>query len=181
MKKAICFLAALPMLFATSCLDDNETDYAEWKEKNEKYVTLCADSTVGGVKIYEKVTPAWAPNAFVLMKWHNNRLLTASNLMPLDNSTVDIKYRLRNIEGTVLDSSYTSTTYGDSIYRTQPNTNVIGFWTGLTNMHVGDSVTMVVPYQAGYGSASQGSILPFSTLIFDVKLKSIYRYETPNN
>ncbi|MDE7190513.1 MAG: FKBP-type peptidyl-prolyl cis-trans isomerase, partial [Muribaculaceae bacterium] len=104
-----------------------------------------------------------------------------SNLMPLDNSTVDVKYCLRNIEGTVIESSYSTTTYGDSIYRTQPNANVIGFWTGLTNMHVGDSVTMVIPYQAGYGSASQRALLPFSTLIFDVKLKSIYRYETPND
>lgn len=178
-RHKLLLLASLPLLM-TSCLgDDKENDYTEWKASNERYVAETAAKTVDGVPEYEKIAPAWAPNGYVLMKWHNNRLLTAQNLVPMDNSTIDIKYELRDIEDNLLDSSYASTAYGDSIYRTQPSGTVIGFHTGLTHMHVGDSVTMVMPYQSGYGSQSTGSVKPFSTLIFHVKLKSIYRYETP--
>ena len=174
------FYIALALLFApclTSCLgDDNSYDYKDWINQNETYFVRMQD-TIGadGKKVYEKVTPVWAPGVFVLAQWHNDRSLTSGNLVPMDNSTVDITYEGKYVTGRVFDSSFSK---ADSILRCRPNEMIVGFWTMLTNMHVGDSVTSVIPTNAGYG-ASSTTIMPYSTLIFNIKLKSIYKYEMP--
>ena len=160
----------------TSCLggDDNSYDYTDWISLNENYLIRMTD-TVGadGKKVFEKITPVWAPGVYILAQWHNDRSLTASNLVPMDNSTVDVVYRGSYVNGTVFDSSYTNP---DSVASFKPNGTVAGFWTMLTNMHVGDSVTCIIPSNAGYG-ASSTSIMPYSTLVFNMKLKAIKKYE----
>ena len=160
----------------SSCLgDDDETfDYKEWSNRNEAYFLRMQD-TVGAdnKKVFEKITPVWAPGVFVLAKWHNDRALTAANLVPMDNSTVEIVYQGSYIDGTVFDSSYYER---DSVRSFKPVETVAGFWTMLTNMHVGDSVTCIIPSNAGYG-ATGSSIRPYSTLIFNMKLKAIKAYE----
>ena len=166
----------------TSCLggDDNSYDYAEWISENENYFIRMQD-TIGadGNKVFEKITPVWAPSVSILAQWHNDRSLTAGNLVPMDNSTVDIIYEGKYYNGVTFDSSFSQTTYGDSIYRCKPTDMISGFWAMLTNMHVGDSVTCVIPSSAGYG-ASSSSLMPYSTLVFNIKLKSIYKYEMAN-
>ena len=166
----------------TSCLggDDKSYDYAEWISENENYFIRMQD-TIGadGNKVFEKITPVWAPSVSILAQWHNDRSLTAGNLVPMDNSTVDIIYEGKYYNGVTFDSSFSQTTYGDSIYRCKPTDMISGFWAMLTNMHVGDSVTCVIPSSAGYG-ASSSSLMPYSTLVFNIKLKSIYKYEMAN-
>lgn len=178
-KRTIQFLPILLLFIAlTSCLGDNgSVDYTSWKTDNEKYVAQAEDS-VGdsGEKLYQRIIPKWCPGVYSLAKWHNDRSLTESNLVPMDNSTVDVIYKCTYIDGTVLDSSYSNTTYGDSVYRCKPSDNIIGFWSMLTSMHVGDSVTCIIPSDAGYG-VSSNSVLPYSTLIYHMKLKAIYAYE----
>lgn len=172
-------LAACLVLPLASCLDDdNLKDYGEWKEKNEEFIlekqySMSAD----GSYVYERINAGWAPDIFVLMKWHNDRLLTEKNLVPLDNSTVDVKYQVMLMDSTIMDSSYSRT---DSVYTSQPYKNIPGFWLALTNMHVGDSVTVIIPWQAAYGSTGSGDIKPYSALIFDMKLKGIPYYQTPS-
>lgn len=159
--------------------DDEPTDYTEWKATNEKYLAEKEAETVNGAKVYERIVPSWCPGVYTLAQWHNDRSLTAGNLVPMDNSTVDVIYEGKYVDGTVFDNSYKNTKDGDSIYRCKPSDNIVGFWSVLTRMHVGDSVTCVIPSDAGYGVQSS-SILPYSTLIFHIKLKSIYKYELPN-
>lgn len=168
----------------SSCLgndDDDSFDYEAWRNKNETYLAEKeAETGADGRKLFERVTPVWAPGVYVLAQWHNDRSLTAGNLIPMDNSTVDVVYDCSYIDGTVLDSSAKLTANGDSIYRCKPSDNIVGFWTMLTNMHVGDSVTCVIPTAAAYG-ASSSSVIPYSTLIYHMKLKAIHRYEMANN
>lgn len=172
-------LLAAPWL--TSCLGDNDNsyNYTDWINRNETYLTRMQD-TVGtdGKKVFEKVTPVWAPGVYVLAQWHNDRTLTSGNLVPMDNSTVDVIYEVRYVNGVLLDSSYKNYNYGDSVYRCKPSDNIVGFWTMLTNMHVGDSVTCIIPSNAAYG-ASSTTVIPYSALIYHMKLKSIYKYELP--
>lgn len=174
-------VAALAMTSLTSCLGDDggSTDYTEWIALNEKYLTDTEAKTdsVTGEKLFERIVPSWCPGAYVLAQWHNDRSKTAGNLVPMDNSTIDIIYECTYVDGTVLDKSYNNKTYGDSVYRCRPNTTIVGFWTMVTNMHVGDSVTCVIPSNAGYG-ASSTSVMPYSTLIYHMKLKAIHAYET---
>ncbi len=84
---------------------------------------------------------------------------------------------MEDIEGKSLGNSYSTTTYGDSIYQSRPNNNIVGMWAALTSMHVGDSVTMVIPAKSGYGASAVGSIKPYSALIYHVKMKSIPAYD----
>ena len=177
MKKLLYTIPVLALL-ATSCMgDDEELSYTEWKTQNEEYVKKMEDLTENGQKVYTKFSPEWAPGDFVLIKWHNDRSLTEKNLKPLSNSTVNIKYEMEDIEGNSLGNSYSSTAYGDSIYQSMPNQNIVGMWVAMMNMHVGDSVTMVIPAGSGYGASSVGSILPYSTLIYHVKMKGIPKVE----
>ncbi len=171
--------AAVSLLIApaiTSCLskDDNSYDYTEWRNENETYFIRMQD-TIGadGKKVFETITPVWAPSVSILAQWHNDRSLTASNLVPMDNSTCDIVYKGSYYNGVVFDSSYSEV---DSVRSFTPTSLISGFWAMLTNMHVGDSVTCIIPQNAGYG-ASSSSIMPYSTLVFNIKLKAIKAYE----
>lgn len=176
--KKLLYIIPLMAAFLTACIDSDDTpNYVEWKKQNEDYVRKMEDLTENGQKVYTKFVPDWAPNDFVLIKWHNDRSLTEKNLKPLSNSTVNIKYEMEDINGKALGNSYSNNTYGDSIYQSKPNENIIGMWVALTNMHVGDSVTMVIPAESAYGSSSVSSIEPFSTLIYHVKMKGVPKYE----
>lgn len=171
------------LLSLSSCLSDDEktyNDYTDWRNQNLEYIDKAKEATIDGVRQYEEVTPPWDSSTTILMQWHNNRSLTQGNLVPMNNSTVDVKYILKTIEGDTIDSSYAQTAYGDSIYRCRPNNMITGFQAALTSMHVGDSVTTIIPYTAGYGSAGSGSVLPFSTLIFGIKLVGIDSWEKPS-
>lgn len=165
---------------AVSCNGDlPENDAAEWNTRNLAFVEQQEALTEDGRPVYTRIAPDWAPKAYVLMKWHNDRSLTASNLQPLDNSTCYVKYALENIDGETLQTSYDMHTYGDSIYRCRPCDNIVGFWVALRQMHVGDSVTVVIPAVSGYGSASTGSVRAYSTLVYHLKLKGVPAFEVP--
>lgn len=164
----------------TSCLGKDEFDYSDWEKQNNQYFAEAKEKMENGLPYYESVTPVFAPSVPILMKWHNDRSKTANTIKPLDNSTVDCKYICYDIEGNVIDSSFKSTTYGDSIYRTKPLKNITGFWAALTNMHVGDSVTAVIPQQAAYGNTLTLGVKPYSTLIYGIKLTGVPAYELPD-
>ena len=105
-------------------------------------------------------------------------MLTKGNLKPLISSTVDVKYHLSLYNGTPVDSSYYMTNPADSIYRSIVSQNVEGWMIALTRMHVGDSCTVIIPYQQGYGSTKKSDeLLPYSNLVFNMKLVDIYKYK----
>lgn len=154
-------------LLLPSCLTDTKelSDYNEWRDKNLEYIFDLEAQTEGGIPVYQKITPDWDKGIYVLVRWHNDQQETANLLSPLSNSTIKVKYTLTNIDGDTIDSS--------SSYVCHPNNLVTGFWTAVTNMHEKDTVTAVMPYVAGYGYSGSGRILPYSTLIFGIRLDSI--------
>lgn len=175
MKKIFYILPVLAMMLMTSCLDSEPTvDYTAWWKENDAYVEKIAAATVDGKKEYTEVTAPWAPKNPVYIKWHNDTTLTSRNLRPLINSQVTIKYKLENILGEELDSSFAKT---DSAYTSNPINNVTGMCIAMTSIHEGDSITLVVPSRSGYGATSTGSVLPFSTLIFHMKMKKVNKYD----
>lgn len=180
MKKLLILPSALILLTFASCINDTKTDYTEWEQRNTEYVTACQNQrNEDGTPVYTYLAPDWAPKAFCLVKWENDRSLTEKNLSPLSNSITKVKYDVETIDGTRISDSYSSTTYGDSIYQSRPNQNIIGFWNCVTNMHVGDSVTCIIPAVAGYGSVANGNVKPYSTLVYHIKLVAIPAYERP--
>ena len=173
-------LLAFSSTLLTSCFEDEETTaekYKEWRQSNMEYVEEAENKTnENGTPYYTRIAPSWAPEAYSLVHWHNDRSQNSQNLVPMDNSTVQITYELFDIEGKRLSDSFNNR---DSVYTSKPAQNIVGVWAPLTQMNVGDSVTIVIPYQSGYGEVKYGDILPYSTLIYNIKLKAITAYEIP--
>lgn len=173
---------SLPLLLLalTSCMgdDDDSKEFLDWKRENDAYITFLDSQIHAGKEDFTKVIPSWASLNSVYIKWHNDTSLTARNLKPLSNSTVDITYALEDIDGNDLGNSFSNTAaYGDSIYRSKPNQNIVGMWAAMLNMHEGDTVTLVIPYISGYGARTINSIRPYSNLIYHVKMKKVVSYE----
>lgn len=85
---------------------------------------------------------------------------------PTATSDVEVRYRGELIDGSVFDESTTPITLNLG--------RVIAGWTeGLQLMSVGDKYRFFIPYDLAYGESGQGSIKPYSTLIFDVELVNI--------
>lgn len=82
---------------------------------------------------------------------------------------VKVNYRGTLIDGTEFDSSYK---------RNEPTTfrvnQVIPGWTeALTMMPAGSHWMLYIPQDLAYGERNQGTIKPFSTLIFDVEVLEV--------
>lgn len=168
-------LAVIAVTMLDSCLGKGIFDeYKDWRQDNEEWFEKQAASG-----LYTKLVAPWDPSATTLIRWHNDTMLTRNNLKPLITSTIDVKYQLKLYNDTVVDSSYDILLPADSVFRTQLNQNIEGWLIALTRMHVGDSCTVIIPYPQGYGSSKMSDVLlPYSTLIFDVKLVDIYKYKT---
>lgn len=164
-----------------SCSDDDDyanvwEEYSDWRESNVAWVAEQeALLDENGMPFYQRVTPAWSPGEYVLMHWFNDRSETQDKLVPLLTSTVTTRYRLYSIEDEELDSSVDN---DGGVFTTQVGSVISGWQIALLNMHVGDTVQIVVPYQSGYGSASSGAILPYSALRFNIRLADIPNYVT---
>lgn len=175
MKKL--FFAILGLVGAgcilSSCLGSDVEDYQDWREQNDHWL-----DTVN-LSDYNKVTATWAPYHEIYMKWYNDRRLTADSLSPLSTSTISVKYELEDIEGNMISTSYK--TNGDSLFTAVVNRNIIGFQMAVMNMNVGDSVSVIIPYTAGYGKNAQGSVRPYTNLVYRIKLVSIPALEKPYN
>lgn len=90
---------------------------------------------------------------------------------PAETDRVKVHYHGTLIDGTVFDSS---------VQRGSPAefglNQVIKGWTeGLQLMPVGSKYILYVPQELAYGAQNQGTIQPFSTLIFEVELLEILK------
>lgn len=89
--------------------------------------------------------------------------------VPTKTDRVKVNYRGTLIDGTEFDSSYK---------RNEPATfrasQVIPGWTeALCMMPVGSHWELYIPQDLAYGERNQGTIKPFSTLVFDVEVLDI--------
>lgn len=84
---------------------------------------------------------------------------------PNINSIVNVTYEGRLTDGSVFDSG-TNVPF-------MLNGVIEGWQTGLQEIGVGGSCTLIIPASAGYGSQPNGSIPGNSVLIFDIELISV--------
>ena len=85
----------------------------------------------------------------------------------LPTSTVLVDYEGRLDDGTVFDS-------GQNVEFWLPQL-ISGMQEGLVGMRAGESQTLVIPPEKGYGAAGGGPIPPNATLTFDVTVREILR------
>ena len=89
--------------------------------------------------------------------------------LPAKTDRVKVNYRGTLIDGTEFDSSYKRNER--ATFRVN---QVIAGWTeALTMMPVGSHWILYIPQDLAYGERNQGTIKPFSTLIFDVEVLDI--------
>lgn len=185
-SKIIAFAAmgAVVSSALTACNDDDDNNidlgkYQEWRAENDQWLAeLQSKTNEDGTPYYETVVPAWNPGGFILMHFFNDRSETAGNLVPLYTSVVDVIYEGYDLNGDMFDSSKSTNIYGRTgVQRFACNNTIQGWSIAMENMHVGDTCEIVVPYQVAYGSSVTGSLMPYSTLRFNLRLYDIYKYE----
>ena len=163
MKKLPIFLLICLLIGIVACkeTEDYWTQYEQWRETNESwFIEQLGAKDEKGNPIYTKVVPSWDHSIYVLMKYYN-----------------DVIYKGMLYDGTPFDSSYLRT---DSIYRTQVKQNIKGWIIALEQMKVGDSCRVIIPQTLGYGAQYMSSlILPYTTLVFDMKLVDIPGLDKP--
>ena len=162
MKKLLyLFLFPLFAFSFQSCSSDEE-DYDEWRKENE----AAFESITKKPDYFEASIPGGPGSVFykVLEKG-------SGDISPIYTSKVKTRYK---------GSLYTGTTFEDrSNVSTQFNVNSVikGWGVALQNMKVGDKWEVWIPWHLGYGSSGSGStILPYSTLVFEMELVEISDY-----
>lgn len=185
MKKFPLFLlllmAAVSVATSSCSTGDDDSNQTTWDKyenfRNTNLNWLAQEETrldEDGNPFYERLTAPWNANAYILIHWFNDRSKTAGNLQPLLTSTVRTHYICRNYLYGVIDADSTSV---DGTYFAVSGV-VAGWQLALQNMHVGDSVQIVLPYQMGYGnSTAMTDIPPYSSLQFNLGLKDCVTYE----
>lgn len=85
-------------------------------------------------------------------------------------SVVTCHYKGKLINGRVFDQ----TDWSGVPAPFRVNELISGFQIALVNMHLGDHWEVYIPSEMGYGTRGAGSIPKNATLIFEIKLISVY-------
>jgi FKBP-type peptidyl-prolyl cis-trans isomerase FklB len=177
MKKIFYFISAvLAVIAVNSCgMDDDESNwekYADWRTENLAWLeTQKSLKNADGTYFYTKVQPGYEGSSYVLMHYFEDPSQNKDNLQPLYTSSATVNYTVRLYDGTLVDSA--------ANFTNALNDGLIEGWAiAVQQMHVGDTAQIVMPYEVAYGSNGSGSIYPYSTLLFNIRLVDIANYET---
>ncbi len=177
MKKTRIFVLLIfvgSLFTVLSCKDDVEdsvSGYLAWNDENVAYFEAAkVETDDNGDLLYEMVIPNWDTASCVLMHFYEKGIDTS--LSPYYTSYVKVNYLGQLIDETVFDSTYVDP---ENTMTAKISSLVDGWAVAMEKMHVGDSCRVVIPQNLGYGTSSSGTIKPYSTLIFDIKLIEIVR------
>lgn len=178
--KHLLYISIVVLSFVTvtsSCgsSDNNWNDYKEWRNANyEWYLEQQQRTNDDGTPYYTQINPTYYPQSGVLIHYFNDRSETAGNLSPFESSTVKVKYVGQLYDGTVFDQTDEATTET----RTFPLSGTITGWQiAVSDMHVGDTCQVVIPYPLAYGENGTSSVAPYSNLQFNIRLVEISGYQ----
>lgn len=189
----VCLMLLASSLF--SCTEKEEIgEYDNWQARNAAFVDSIAkvcDKNADGKWV--KFCAYNLDSKFEGQSPDNTHYIYVQKLEqgtgtyhPLYNDSVRVHYLGRLIpsasypQGKVFDKSYASYTFNeltDVPTLFSPSGLTTGFATAVMNMTEGDHWRVFIPYYLGYGSSGQGEILGYSTLVFEMKLAKVYRYQ----
>jgi len=176
MNKKICLLPVLflMLLSFTSCSETSEiSQYDNWQPRNQAFL----DS------LQSVIDSKSNPNLFVITPMSSSKVkiyaekvdgYVGEGNFPLDTDTAQVYYRGKLINGEVFDDNFEGESPDpnfDVPYKTAVGSGVITGWTEVLRlMKKGERWKVYIPYQLAYGTSGSGSILGYSTLIFDINL-----------
>jgi len=159
----LCFFC----IVLSSCSNtDFDKELAKWKTNNESYFTNMKDSTAytlftipsssGGGSYYYKITTPGIENS----------------ISPVLGDQVVVNYRGQLVNGYVFDQTFTRAVIDSTATpRTFYDNQLITGWTdNLIRMKVGETRSIVLPQNLGYGAQGSGPISPYSTTVWVVQL-----------
>ena len=181
--------------FFCSCKENEEEgEWDNWQTRNEQYIDSIAKvaraNRDGSWTVYKafNLGDDFGDNEDNKYYVYVKKLEAGSGTeSPLYNDSIRVHYSGRLIPTTTYPLGYN---FGKSYNGSEMNEatdvpalmcvnqNVIGFATAMMHMVTGDHWRIYVPYNLGYGTTdkSTSSIPAYSTLIFDVRLARIYKY-----
>lgn len=179
MKKILHFALMLVCVLAVSSCKDDDTDEGvdeAYKLKNEAAFEE---------KLNDHSYSKWnseANDGFVLAKL----IKEGNGKQVYYNSRVSVYFKGSLIDGTVFDQRLqedgvpfkcaVASAYANYNATYNPNGYVsvlLGWTVALQNMKEGDKWEVWIPQQLAYGSIGYNSILPYTTLIFEIEVVSV--------
>ncbi len=101
--------------------------------------------------------------------WYSITEAGQGTVSPTAENEVYAWYRMKNISGNVLSESSTPNELIDLSDETLP----LGLKLGYTKLKIGDSAIILVPSPLGFGTQEVNGIMPYTSLIFEVRLDSL--------
>ena len=179
-------IALLPVLFLmilsfTSCNESTAiSQYDNWQPRNQAFLDSLQN-------VIDSKTDL---NLFVVTPMSNAKLkiyakkvdgYVATGERPLDTDTVQVYYRGKLINGEVFDQNFKGVNPDSNFdvpFKTVVNGGVITGWSEVLRlMKKGERWVVYIPYQLAYGTGGSGTILGYTTLIFDMNLIKIWHPE----
>lgn len=177
----------IPCLFTACDETSEESEYANWRERNQRFVDSIAavaeENADGNWRIYKSYTlPADNPNDLAMVKDVNNYVYChieengTGTTSPIYTDSIRASYRVWLINDALIDQSFRGE-FNPAISvpsKFAMSGTIVGWTTAMQQMRVGDSWTIYIPYQLGYGTRESGDVPGYSTLKYWVHLTGIY-------
>lgn len=179
-----------------SCSEQSEeSEYANWKARNEHFIdSIASVASTNADGTWEVIKSYTVGDSTEMYLGHNDYFIYVKKLetgtgttSPLYSDSIRVHYSGRLMptsehpQGYNYGKSYSGNTLNEetdvpTLFGVSQS--IVGFTTALMHMHEGDRWLVYVPYYLAYGSSEYTSaqIPAYSTLIFDMKLARIYRY-----
>lgn len=186
------FLVSMP-LASCSETDDEDTEYANWQERNDEYWSALyrqAQQNIAAGDSSWRIYPLWSIQDSAATKPTDHIIVHvlekgSGTVSPVATDTTIIHYSGRLIpsasypDGYNFDKSWASTEWNAATalpVKFAASAGISGFNTALQLMHKGDHWMVYIPYNAGYGStgSTKAGIPAYSNLIFDLRLADFY-------
>lgn len=192
MKKTLYFMIAFVAAVLTACSEthEEETEFANWQERNDAffstiYAKAVAESDNGSkswkvIKAFSKNNSSNAitsnPTDYIVVEVLKNGDSNSRPTLATDSASVHYRGNLMPTESYAAGYQFDTSWIGDynlaamTPSRFKVGDLVTGFSTALMNMNLGDRWKVYIPYELGYGTTEKTGIPAYSTLIFDITL-----------
>ena len=190
MKKTLWLLwaALITSCLFSACDETSEVnEYADWRNRNQRFVDSIAavaeENADGNWRIYKSYTlPPDNPNDLTVVKDVNNYVYChieengTGTTSPIYTDSIRASYRVWLINDMLIDQSFRGE-FNPAISvpsKFSMSSTIIGWTTALQQMRTGDSWTIYIPYELGYGKRQSGDVPGYSTLKYWVNLAGVY-------
>ena len=190
MKKTLWLLwaALITSCLFSACDETSEVnEYADWRNRNQRFVDSIAavaeENADGNWRIYKSYTlPPDNPNDLTVVKDVNNYVYChieengTGTASPIYTDSIRASYRVWLINDILIDQSFRGE-FNPAISvpsKFSMSSTIIGWTTALQQMRTGDSWTIYIPYELGYGKSQSGEVPGYSALKYWVNLAGVY-------